>query len=61
MRLLEWARAQGCEWDDHVCREAASHGYLLLLQWARKQECPWDYHTLKRAAKEIMFDRWAGT
>ena len=39
---LQWARAQGCPWNEYTCEYAASGGHLAVLQWARAQGCPWD-------------------
>ena len=43
--VLQWARAQGCPWDERTCAAAACNGYLLLLKWARAQGCPWHEET----------------
>ena len=48
--MLQWARAQGCPWDEHTCEQAARCGYLAVLQWARAQGCPWDVWTCALAA-----------
>mmetsp|Transcript_10942 Transcript_10942/g.27521 ORF Transcript_10942/g.27521 Transcript_10942/m.27521 type:complete len:195 (-) Transcript_10942:501-1085(-) len=42
LEVLQWAREQGCPWDDATCLEAARSGNLSVLQWARTQGCPWD-------------------
>ena len=38
--LLQWARAQGCPWNEATCEAAARGGHLQTLQWARAQGCP---------------------
>jgi hypothetical protein len=43
--MLQWARANGCPWDESVCRIAAEGGHLEVLQWARANGCPWDETT----------------
>jgi murein DD-endopeptidase MepM/ murein hydrolase activator NlpD len=40
LELLQWARAQGCPWDEEICALAAEGGHLEILQWARDQGCP---------------------
>jgi hypothetical protein len=40
--VFQWAREEGCPWDEEICREAAGSGHLEVLQWARKQGCPWN-------------------
>ena len=40
--MLQWAREQGCPWDEETCAGAASGGHLKVLQWLREQGCPWD-------------------
>eukprot|EP01052_Picozoa_sp_SAG31_P034775 SAG31_NODE_4108_length_3576_cov_1.978142_2_plen_178_part_00 len=35
LSVLQWARANGCEWDSHTCSSAAEGGHLEVLQWAR--------------------------
>ena len=44
LAVLQWARAQGCPWDEETCVGAALGGHLAasdsVLQWARAQGCP---------------------
>jgi hypothetical protein len=40
--LLQGARANGCEWDEGTCSEAAWGGHLQVLQWVRANGCDWD-------------------
>jgi hypothetical protein len=37
---LQWARANGCDWDGDTCSAAAAGGHLEVLQWARASGCP---------------------
>ena len=39
--MLQWLRANGCDWDVDTCTEAAGDGHLEVLQWARANDCPW--------------------
>jgi hypothetical protein len=38
--VLQWARTNGCPWDEGTCTNAALHGHLEVLQWARSNGCP---------------------
>jgi hypothetical protein len=40
LEVLQWARANGCEWNTHTCKWAARKGHLEVLQWARANGCP---------------------
>ena len=40
LAVLQWARAQGCPWDENTCSCAAMDGHLAVLQWAQAQGCP---------------------
>jgi len=42
LEMLQWARANGCPWDEGTCAAAARGGHLEVLQWARANGCPWD-------------------
>jgi len=50
LEVLQWARAQGCPWDERTCAWAARNGHLKVLKWARAQGCPWDERTCAYAA-----------
>ena len=50
VKLLAWAKDNGCSWDFRTCRRAASEGQLEVLQWAREHDCPWDACTCSYAA-----------
>jgi hypothetical protein len=47
--VLQWARANGCEWDEDTCYWAARGGHLAVLQWARANGCEWDEDTCHAA------------
>ena len=42
VEVLQWARANGCDWDSGTCEAAAGGGHLELLQWLKANGCPWD-------------------
>merc|ERR1711904_264377 len=35
LKVLQWARANGCPWDKWTCSKAALKGHLEVLKWAR--------------------------
>jgi hypothetical protein len=43
--VLQWARENGCPWDEETCTGAAKSGHLEVLQWARLNGCPWGEST----------------
>ena len=49
--MLAWARASGCQWDEHTARACAAGGHLEVLQWARARGCPWNVWTCNSAAE----------
>ena len=51
LSTLQWARANGCEWDSDTCAFAAEGGHLPTLQWARENGCEWDEDVRLMAAK----------
>ena len=51
LEVLQWARGQGCPWNEHTCSLAAEGGHLSALQWARGQGGPWDANTCSSAAR----------
>ena len=59
-KLLQWAKKQGCPWDENTCATAAGSG-LEVLQWARDRGCPWDEKTCMEAAaqEDIESLEWA--
>ncbi len=48
LKVLQWARSQGCPWNVWTCNNAAAGGHLL--KWARSQGCPWDERICANAA-----------
>jgi hypothetical protein len=40
--LCQWAREQGCPWDETLCAAAAAGGNLATLKWARAYNFPVD-------------------
>jgi hypothetical protein len=50
LEVLQWARENGCPWDDSTCTCAAQNGHLEVLQWARENGCAWDESKCVRAA-----------
>jgi hypothetical protein len=48
--VLQWARTNGCPWDERTCLRAAEGGHLEVLQWARANGCLWDEQTCACAA-----------
>ena len=48
--MLQWARQNGCSWDEVTCARAAHRGHLAVLQWARQSGCGWDERTCSYAA-----------
>ena len=40
--MLQWLRANGCEWDAMTCWAAAQGGHLAVLQWLRANGCGWN-------------------
>ena len=57
LEVQQWARANGCPWDDWTCSGAARGGHLELMQWARANGCPWDENTRDAASRHIL--EWA--
>lgn len=60
--IMQWARRQGCLWDDDVCALAAEHGHFALLRWLKDEAgCPLGAGMCSSAAKgghlEIL--KWA--
>ena len=37
---LQWARLNGCPWDENTCKFAAGDGHLQVLEWAIENGCP---------------------
>ena len=49
---MQWARANGCPWDERTCEGAAYSGNLEVLQWLRANGCPWDWRNCEAAATD---------
>jgi hypothetical protein len=41
LEVLQWARTNGCDWDESTCYAAAEGGHLEVLQWLRANGCDW--------------------
>jgi len=59
--MIQWLRAEECQWGEYACASAAKGGHLQLLQWLRASGCPWDALTSMYAAKKGHYDvlMWA--
>ena len=59
--MLQWARENGCPWNEDTCAGAAAGGHLEVLKWARENGAPWDKYTCWYAAEpghlEVL--KWA--
>jgi hypothetical protein len=42
LEMLQWARANGCPWDESTCSDAALGGHMAVLQWAHANGCLWN-------------------
>ncbi len=38
--MLQWARANGCNWGRRVFRNAAKNGHFHVLKWLEKMDAP---------------------
>ena len=62
VKLLAWAKENGCPWEARVCMLAAWGGHLEVLRWAREQHhCPWDARTCASSAYggQLEVLRWS--
>lgn len=51
LRILKWARDNGCQWDHQTCAYYAALGeHVGILKWARNNGCPSNSFTLESAA-----------
>ena len=50
LRLVQWARANGCPWDEMTTYSAAQRGHLPILAWAHAHGCPLHPHAAREAA-----------
>ena len=54
LAVLQWARANGCPWNEHTCENAEGSGHLAVLQWARANGCPRrGCHLCERCVKSV--------
>ena len=51
LEMLQWARANGCPWNEMTCSGAATGGHLDVLRWAHEKGCPWSEETRAMAAR----------
>jgi hypothetical protein len=57
--LLQWARANGCDWNSLTCSSAVEGGHFAVLQWARANGCDWDVdECLEVAPPESEMFEW---
>jgi len=40
LHILEWARNNGCEWDEDTCKAAAHAGHWDIAKWCIDNGCP---------------------
>jgi hypothetical protein len=41
LEVIQWARANGCPWDEHTMLVSVAHGgHLEVLKWLRENGCP---------------------
>ena len=61
LEVLQWARRNGCPWDDNTTAFAAREGRLEVLQWLRENECPCDERVCRLSAQRGHLNvlRWA--
>ena len=51
LRLLKWAKSQGCIITNALCTAAAQGGHMDVLKWLRAKEHSWERTTSEAAAK----------
>ena len=61
VRLLGWARKNGCPWNVRTCQVIAQGGHLEVLQMARERGCQWDDFTTACAVRfgHLELLQWA--
>ncbi|AVK76339.1 Ankyrin repeat protein [Pandoravirus kuranda] len=47
--VLQWARANGCPWDEAAPALAAMRGHFDTIKWLHANGCPWDANTCAEA------------
>jgi hypothetical protein len=40
LEVLQWARANGCPWDEDTLRVARDEGHLEVVNWCIVNGCP---------------------
>lgn len=50
LKLLQFARANGCPFNQRTCMVAAERGHFEVLKWLRGQGCAWHENTCMAAA-----------
>ena len=50
VEVLQWARSQGCPWNEWTCIRAIGGNQFEILKWAHARGCPWDISTCAVAA-----------
>ena len=53
--MLQWARANGCPWDEETCTFAAKKGHNEVLQWAIENGCPEPLHYSSDVSSEYEY------
>ena len=48
--VLQWARANGCPWDEETCANAAEGGHLETLKWGARERAARGKRTRARYA-----------
>jgi hypothetical protein len=61
LKILKWARINGCIWESNVCLYAAFNGHSETLKWARENGCTWDSYVCVYAALNgyLNIIKWA--
>ena len=55
LEVLQWARANGCPWDEETCTFAAKKGHNEVLQWAIENGCPEPLHYSSDVSSEYEY------
>jgi hypothetical protein len=40
LEVLQWARTNGCPWDEETLTAARKRGHLEVVNWAMANGCP---------------------
>ena len=54
--MLQWAREQGCPWNEKACLRAAIYGHVQVLQWLDANGAPWSDKYFCKASKFGRFE-----